>query len=88
MTQPATPYVPPHLAHWPGRLPRELAIPETTLGFNLEVSARRWPNKPAYVFLGRTITYGELHRQVEALAGWLQSRGVRKGDRVLVFLQN
>ena len=33
----------PHLKHWPARLPRELAVPETTLWFNLEVAAQRWP---------------------------------------------
>ncbi len=88
MTDTATPYRAPHLAHWPARLPRELAIPQTTLGYNLEVSARRWPDKPACVFLGRAMSFGELHRQAEALAGWLQAQGVRKGDRVLVFLQN
>ena len=78
----------PPLAAWPARLPRTVVIPETTLWFNLEVSARRYPNKAAYVFFGRTLTYAELHRQAEALAGWLQAQGVAKGDRVLLFMQN
>jgi fatty-acyl-CoA synthase len=78
----------PHHAIWPRRLPRELTIPETTLWFNLEVSARRFPDKPAYVFFGRVTTYRQLHEQAEALAGWLQSRGVRKGDRVPLYMQN
>jgi len=73
---------------WPARLPRSLVIPETTLWFNLEVSARRYPDKAAYSFFGRTLTFRELHRQAEALAGWLQDRGVRAGDRVLLFMQN
>jgi fatty-acyl-CoA synthase len=73
---------------WPARLPRELVVPETSLWFNLEVSARRFPNKPAYVFFGRPLTFRQLHQQAEALAAWLQSHGVRKGDRVLLFMQN
>ena len=73
---------------WPTRLPRRLVVPETTLWFNLEVSARRYPNKAACIFLGRAMTYGELHRQAEQLAGWLQSKGVARGDRVLLYLQN
>ncbi|MEY4429123.1 MAG: hypothetical protein RLZZ182_1812 [Pseudomonadota bacterium] len=81
-------YVAPHLKHWPSRLPRELAIPATTLGYNLEVAAQRWPDKAAYIFLGRRISYAELHAQVQALAGWLQAQGVRRGDRVLLFMQN
>ena len=78
----------PHLAIWPSRLPESLVIPETSLWFNLDVTARRYPHKAAYVFLGRTLSFGELHAQALALAGWLQSRGVKKGDRVLLYLQN
>ncbi len=78
----------PHAAAWPRRLPHELVTPETTLWFNLEVSARRYPAKPMCVFFGRELAYAELHRQAEALAGWLQARGVKRGDRVLVYLQN
>jgi fatty-acyl-CoA synthase len=83
-----TPADRPHLAHWPRRLPRDLALPETTLWFNLEVSAKRWPHKPAYVFFGQSLTYLELFRQAEALAGWLNKQGVCRGDRVALFLQN
>ncbi|MBL8344754.1 MAG: long-chain fatty acid--CoA ligase [Rubrivivax sp.] len=79
---------PRHAAIWPKRLPRELTIPETSLWFNLEVSARRYPDKSAYVFFGRVLTFGELHAQAEALAGWLQAKGLARGDRVLLFLQN
>ena len=78
----------PHAAAWPARLPHALVVPQSTLWFNLEVSARRYPDKPAYIFLGRTLSYAELHRQATALAGWLQARGVQRGDRVLVFMQN
>jgi fatty-acyl-CoA synthase len=78
----------PHAAAWPTRLPHDLVVPQTSLWFNLEVSARRYPDKPAYVFLGRTLTFAELHRQALALAGWLQAHGVQRGDRVLLFMQN
>jgi len=73
---------------WPQRLPRRLVVPETTLWFNLEVSAKRYPDKAAYVFLGRVLSFAELHRQAEVLAGWLQANGVAKGDRVALFMQN
>ena len=35
----------PQQKSWPKRLPRDLVIPETTLWFNLEVSAARYPDK-------------------------------------------
>jgi fatty-acyl-CoA synthase len=78
----------PHTAIWPARLPRELVLPETTLWFNLEVSTRRYPRKAAYVFFGQALSFADLHAQALALAGWLQAHGVRKGDRVLLFMQN
>ena len=59
----------PHDAVWPKRLPRELAVPVTSIPYNLEVSARRFPNKAAYVFFGKALSYAELYRQAQAVAG-------------------
>jgi fatty-acyl-CoA synthase len=78
----------PHHAVWPARLPRQLEIPSTSLWFNVEVSARRFPDKAAYRFFGRALSYGELHAQAEALAGWLQAEGLKAGERVLLYMQN
>ncbi len=78
----------PHHKVWPKRLPRELVAPETSLWFNLEVAARRYPQKAAYLFFGRAMSYAALHSEAERLAGWLQSVGVNAGDRVGVFMQN
>jgi fatty-acyl-CoA synthase len=73
---------------WPKHLPTSLEIPRTSLWFNLEVAARRYPSKPAYVFFGRELTYEQLRLQAEAIAGWLHKRGVTAGDRVLLQMQN
>ena len=78
----------PHHAVWPKRLPRELVLPETSLWFNLEVSATRYAQRAVTHFFGQPMTYAQLHQQALALAGWLQAKGVGKGDRVIVFLQN
>jgi fatty-acyl-CoA synthase len=78
----------PHHKIWPKRLPRELAVPATTLWFNLETTAARFADKPAYVFFGLPLTFGELKAQAEAVAGWLHSAGVKAGDRVAIFMQN
>ena len=79
----------PHTKFWPLRLPTSITLPETTLGFNLDVTAARYPHKDAIRFFGASLTYSELKRQVDALAGWLQrAANVAPGDRVLVYLQN
>ena len=77
-----------HHAIWPRRLPRELVVPQTSLWFNLEVAAARFPDKPALLFFGQSLGYAHLKDQAEALAGWLQAQGVQAGDRVAIYLQN
>jgi fatty-acyl-CoA synthase len=78
----------PHHAHWPARLPHAIEPPATALPDNLMVNARRWPQRPALVFFDRVTSYAELAAQVERLAAWFAGRGVARGDRVLVALQN
>jgi fatty-acyl-CoA synthase len=78
-----------HFPHWPPGLGRHLTLPATSLVYNLEVSAHRYPDKPMTLFYGSALTYGQAWTQVQALAGYLQQRcGVQRGDRVLLDLQN
>ncbi|WP_087720730.1 long-chain fatty acid--CoA ligase [Salinicola salarius] len=77
-----------HYAVWPEHLPKHLTVPGTSLFTNLDVSARRYPDKTAIVYYDTLITYAELLREVEVLAGYLQHQGVKKGDRVLLYMQN
>jgi len=78
----------PHYKFWPQRLPRSITVPATSLWHNLATSAERYPDKEALVFFGRVTTYGELAQQAEALAGTLHALGVRRGDRVVLDMQN
>ena len=78
-----------HYKHWPAGLPYTLTAPVTSVYTNLEISARRYPNKAAIIFYDAILTYAEFNAQVDALAGFLQQRcGVKRGDRVLLFMQN
>jgi len=78
----------PHHKHWPRRLPHAITPPATSLWDNLAVSARRYPDKPALIFFGRQTSYRELCEGTERLAAYLHSIGVRKGDRVILLMQN
>ena len=77
-----------HYAAWPDLVPPFLELPATSLYSNLSVSALRYPHHPAIIYYGTTLTYAELERQAEALAGYLQRAGVQAGDRVLLYMQN
>jgi fatty-acyl-CoA synthase len=77
-----------HHRFWPKRLPHSIHTPSTSLWFNLEASAQRYPDKPALVFFDRSTSYAELKHQAERVAAHLQSRGVKAGDRVILLMQN
>ncbi|RTL21275.1 MAG: long-chain fatty acid--CoA ligase [Burkholderiales bacterium] len=77
-----------HHPFWPARVPHAISPPATALPDNLAVNARRFPDRAALIFLGHTTTYAELAAQVARLSAWLHQRGIRKGERVLVDLQN
>ena len=77
-----------HYQNWPHGLPHHLEVPAQSVAQNLIDTATRLPDKVALHYYGAQITYGQLLDQVERVAGWLQSRGVTRGDRVLLYLQN
>ena len=78
-----------HLEFWPKRWPRTLAVPETTVAHNLEVSAARYPDRTAIAYYGTQISYRRLLEEAERLAGYLQEDlSVTKGDRVILYMQN
>ena len=78
-----------HLAFWPKTQPRRLSLPHTHLFYNAEVSAARYPDKPFLVFYDTPVTFGRFRDEAERIAGFLQQEcGVKKGDRVLLYMQN
>ena len=52
----------------------------------LEASANKFPKKEAIVYENERINFSELNAKSNRLASFLQSIGVRKNDRVRVFL--
>ncbi|GLV47568.1 long-chain-fatty-acid--CoA ligase [Thermus sp. LT1-2-5] len=77
----------PWYAHYDPGVPKEAPRP-VLLTEALRENARRYPKKVALAFLGRSISYAALWREVEAFAKGLQEAGVRKGDRVAIMLPN
>ena len=60
---------------------------KTNLCHLIEISAQRRPRAPAVTFRSEQIGYEELWRQVRAFAGGLVALGLRRNDRVAVFLE-
>ncbi len=78
----------PHYKFWPPRLPQAITPPATSLWQNLAVTAMRYPSKSAIVFFGNVMTWAQLRHAAERMAAYLQSLGVKKGDRVVLNMQN
>ena len=55
---------------------------------HVERAARKTPEHPAIRFEGKTVTYQVLNACANALAGVLQKKGVRRGDRVALYMPN
>ena len=78
-----------HFAHWPPGVPRTLEVPRANVYANLAARAAQHPDRIAVDYYGTRVSYAELKRAVDALAGFLQRRcGVARGERVLLYLQN
>ena len=78
-----------HFEFWPDRLSKTLTVPKTTLYENLLTTAKRYPNKAAIHFYGKTLSYNDLLYEVEKLAGYLEKElNIEMGDNVLLFMQN
>ena len=78
----------PWLKHYPSYIQPEIT---TQFSNGLEMflnTVKSMPNQPAIYYFDRPISYSELDRQSSALAAALKERGVTKGDRIALYLQN
>jgi long-chain acyl-CoA synthetase len=46
------------------------------------------PDAPVMVYFDRTISFAQLDAESDALAVWLTAKGIGKGDRIVIIVQN
>jgi long-chain acyl-CoA synthetase len=78
----------PWFHSWPAEVPRTINYPNVALHELLEKTAKEHPAATAIFFRNEEIDYAELDAQSDKFASALAFLGVRKGDRVAVFLPN
>jgi len=78
----------PWYSLWPKVYPRSLRYYEGNVVDFLDASAKRFPERPAIIFMDRAMTFRELCDQSRRLASALTHMGVQKGDRVALFMPN
>ncbi|HUG76176.1 MAG TPA: long-chain fatty acid--CoA ligase [Burkholderiales bacterium] len=78
----------PWLRHYQKGVPPSIEIPVKTVTQAFDEATGRDPKRTAVAFYGRSISYGELREATDRLACALGRLGVRKGDRVALYLLN
>ncbi len=78
----------PWIASYPKHADWHDTLPEHPLSNLLDETVDRFAAKPAFDFLGASLSYGELGVLVNKAAKGLQQLGVEKGTRVALLLPN
>lgn len=64
------------------------ALSHDSLAAMLEDSCKRFGSRNAFSCMGKTLTYAALAEKSAAMAGYLQSKGLKKGARVALMMPN
>lgn len=79
----------PWLKHYPKGVPANINVEQyPSLVALIEESFKKYRDLPAYKFMGKTVTFGQVDEQSRAFAAYLQSLGFDKGDRIAVMMPN
>jgi len=77
------------LKSYPPGVPEEIPpLAHRSLGQLFEESCARYGDRPAFTSMGKSLTFRQLEAESRRIAGWLQAKGLEKGDRVAVMLPN
>jgi long-chain acyl-CoA synthetase len=78
----------PWLNQYDEGVPHHIDYPEIPVFNLLEEAAKKYPDSACTIFKGAKITFPEMNTIADRLAAGLASLGVRKGDRVGIFMPN
>src|SRR5437667_7269539 len=78
----------PWLAHYEPGIPADVEVPLKTVAQAFDEATARAPERAAVVFYGRAITYRELRDATDRLACALARLGLKKGERIALYLLN
>jgi long-chain acyl-CoA synthetase len=77
------------LKQYPAGVPAEVdATVYPSLVELLEAAFKNYPERAAYKIMGRTVSFAQIDEASRAMAAYLQSLGLEKGDRVALMMPN
>ncbi|MFX1255261.1 MAG: long-chain fatty acid--CoA ligase [Promethearchaeota archaeon] len=77
-----------HKHKWPETVKKTLDYPDEPLFKILDKVAEKSGDLTSIAYEGKTTTFAQIHEGAERIANFLVSQGVKKGDRVAIFLPN
>jgi len=77
-----------HRQKWPSGVRKTLEYPDEPLFAMLDRSAEKSGNLPYTVWEGQSRSYSQVRDDANRIANFLVSHGIKKGDRVAVFMPN
>jgi long-chain acyl-CoA synthetase len=78
----------PSSKFWPEGVPRHIDYPVVPLSDLLRKTAEKYPERTAIVYFDKPMSYRELDTATDKFATALDSLGVKKGDKVALYLPN
>ena len=78
----------PWSKNWPKGVPQSIDYPNISIYDMLKRSTDKAPNSTAIIFRNNQITYEKLDDTVSRFGAALQELGIRKGDRIALYLPN
>ena len=77
------------LKSYPKGVPAEIDISAyRSIPDLIDANVAKYRERPAYLCMGKTITFGDVDRLSRQFAAWLQAKGLPKGARVAVMMPN
>ena len=77
------------LKHYPSGVPANINVEQyPSLVALIEESFKKYRDLPAYRFMGKTVTFGQVDELSRAFAAYLQAQGFEKGDRIAIMMPN
>lgn len=78
----------PWFQHYDEGVPYHIEYPQIPVHRLFEQAVEKYPDTPCTIFKGSKISYSEMHEITDRLAAGLADLGVKKGDRVGIFMPN
>jgi long-chain acyl-CoA synthetase len=77
------------LKSYPKGVPAEVNVNAyRSVSHLFDESVTKYRKRPAYICMGKTITFDDVDRLSRSFGAWLQSKGLAKGARVAVMMPN